>query len=211
MREGIRPPKFADKFSLLDFEAQPLPAISLYPMPEQIDLSDVLVEVSDLSCSPRRISWTDYAELETVRIKAPFICQIFNWSEVVEWGGVRLADFLNLVGIAIGPDDYVACYSRDGVYFESLPAEMALDPQVLLATEINGRPLPRELGGPLRLVVPFLQGYKSVKWLRAIRVTRHDPVGIKRLLGQSKTGHLGFAWRQSSGIDDRYAAGRQPV
>jgi len=53
---------------------------------------------------------------------------------------------------------------------------------------------------PMRLVVPFLQGYKSVKWVGAIRATRHDPVGIKRLLAQSKTGRLGLAWRRRLNI-----------
>ncbi|MSQ30389.1 MAG: hypothetical protein EXR68_07890 [Dehalococcoidia bacterium] len=40
-------------------------------------------------------------------------------------------------------------------------------------------------------MVPFLQGYKSVKWVSAVHAYRRDPVGIKRMLGQSKTGRLG--------------------
>ena len=44
------------------------------------------------------------------------------------------------------------------------------------------------------LVVPFLQGYKSVKWVNRIEAYPRDPIGIKRLLSQSKTGRLGQAW-----------------
>ena len=64
---------------------------------------------------------------------------------------------------------------------------------------------------PWRLVVPFLQGYKSVKWVGSIKVTKHDPIGIKRLLGQSKTGHLGLAWRQSYDIEVEPGADKTPV
>ena len=57
-----------------------------------------------------------------------------------------------------------------------------------------------EYRGPVRLVVPFLQGYKSVKWVGAHHAYRHDPIGIKRLLGQSKSGALGRAWLDKLGI-----------
>ena len=57
---------------------------------------------------------------------------------------------------------------------------------MLLVFGLNGQPLPKEYGGPLRLWVPFLQGYKSVKWVHQIRVFQKDPVGIKRLLGRAR-------------------------
>jgi DMSO/TMAO reductase YedYZ molybdopterin-dependent catalytic subunit len=113
---------------------------------------------------------------------------------------VRLCDFLDYVQLEGGHDDYLAFHSRDGSYFETLPVHMARDPRAMLVTTLNGQPLPQEYGGPLRLFVPFLQGYKSVKWLGGIRVLKHDPVGIKRLLGQSKTGRLGKGWRDLYGI-----------
>jgi DMSO/TMAO reductase YedYZ molybdopterin-dependent catalytic subunit len=74
------------------------------------------------------------------------------------------------------------------------------DRRTMLAFGLDGEALPHEYGGPLRLVVPFLQGYKSVKWLTRIEAFQHDPAGIKRLLGQSKTGALGRAWLDRLGI-----------
>jgi DMSO/TMAO reductase YedYZ molybdopterin-dependent catalytic subunit len=71
---------------------------------------------------------------------------------------------------------------------------------VLLAYGLNGQPLPDVHGGPLRLVVPFLQGYKSVKWVRSIRAFRTDPIGIKRLRGQSRSGRLSQEWRDRLAI-----------
>ena len=55
-------------------------------------------------------------------------------------------------------------------YERSLPVAEAMRPEVLLAWEVNGRPLPPQHGYPLRLVVPGWYGMTSVKWLRRISV-----------------------------------------
>ena len=86
------------------------------------------------------------------------------------------------------------------MYFETLPKALARDPRVLLVYEIEGKRLPQELGGPVRLWVPFLQGYKSVKWLNQVRGFARDPHGIKRLLGQSKTSVLGAPGQEKAHI-----------
>ena len=200
MREGIRPPAFADKFSLLDFEAVPMPVINLYPAPTPIPLEGLPIEVCGLEKPLQTVSGRELAALQSVTLTVPLICQIFNWSEVVEWEGVRFADFLEAFRIETHPEGYYAIYSRDGVYFETLSVDEARDPRVLLAHRLNGEPLSEANGGPLRLVVPFLQGYKSVKWVGSVRGFRKDPIGIKRLLGQSPTGQLHSEWLARYGI-----------
>lgn len=199
-RGEIRPPKFADKFYRLDFESNPMPVISLFEMPEPQPLKALEIEVLGMDLKPLTVRWSECAHLPRVQAELPMICSIFNWSEVVQWEGVRLCDFLEFVGVSSDPESYFAFYSNDGVYFETLSHSMARDPWTLLATGINGAPLPPEHGGPLRLVVPFLQGYKSVKWLKSIRAYKHDPAGIKRLLGQSKTAYLGQAWLEKYAV-----------
>ena len=199
-REGIRPPKFAEKFAYIDFDAFPMPVLCLYPIPEPVGLESLELSVAGLECKPRVIPWSSLSDLPRFRLRAPLVCQIFNWFEWVTWEGVRLCDFLERAGLEAHPEGYYSIHSRDGVYFETISHDEAMDPRVLLATHLNDEPLPELHGGPLRLVVPFLQGYKSVKWVGAIRATRHDPVGIKRLLAQSKTGRLGLAWRRRLNI-----------
>ena len=54
-REAVRPPKFADKFKQLDFDAMPLPAISLYPLPRPVELQKLVIDVNDLDCDPRAV------------------------------------------------------------------------------------------------------------------------------------------------------------
>lgn len=193
-REGIRPPKFADKFALLDFEGEPMPVISMFEPPAKQRPDQALLFVRGEDLRPRITGWDTVARLPQVEVTAPLVCQIFNWYQEVTWTGVRLRDFLDAVDLPVHEEGYYAFHSADGEFFETISRDEAVDPRVLLATGMNGIPLPHEYGGPVRLVVPFLQGYKSVKWVRTIQAFRHDPIGIKRLLGQSKTARLGQAW-----------------
>ena len=199
-REGIIPPKFADKFFRIDFESDPLPVLCLYPIPPALSLEDVRLDVCGMEEHPRLIPWSSLSSLPRVRLDVPIVCQIFNWYEPVQWEGIRLIDLIDHLRIRTHPQGYFGIYSRDGVYFETLSLDEARDPRVLLAYGLNGKPLPEAHGGPLRLVVPFLQGYKSVKWVGAIRAFRNDPMGIKRLLGQSPSGRLNEEWKKRLGI-----------
>lgn len=200
-REDIRPPKFADKFAVLDFDAETMPVISMFTPPTEalLDAVDIAVRGDDLRS--RTIAGSELAALPQVEVTEPLVCQIFNWYATPTWGGVRLVDVLGAAGLHPEQDGYYAVHSRDGHYFETLSRDEAIDPRVLLVTSLNGQPLPHEYGGPIRLFVPFLQGYKSVKWVGAIQAYRNDPAGIKRLLGQSKTGRLGQAWLDRLGIE----------
>ena len=204
-RAGIRPPKFADKFALLDFDAEPMPVISMFepPLPYALDDVSVLVRGEDLR--PRSLGWPELSAPPIVELEAPMICQIFNWYEMANWRGVRLCDLLDAHNLETHAEGFYVFHSHDGQYFEVLSRDEARDPRTLLAFELNGAGLTHEYGGPLRLVVPFLQGYKSVKWVASIQAFRHDPAGIKRLLGQSKVGSLGQAWLERFGIESAAA------
>ncbi|HET7738132.1 MAG TPA: molybdopterin-dependent oxidoreductase [Tepidiformaceae bacterium] len=193
-RDGIRPPKFADKFAEIDFEADPMPVISMFTPPAPREIVNVRLAIRGEDLKSRIVSWKDLAGLPVHGPTVDLVCQIFNWHESVTWNGFRLADVLDAFDVQAPADGYLKISSADGQYFETLSIDHARDSRVLLAFGMNGGPLPHEYGGPLRLVVPFLQGYKSVKWVERLDVFKHDPIGIKRLLGQSKTSRLGQAW-----------------
>jgi sulfite oxidase len=106
----------------------------------------------------------------------------FGWRNgaigTAEWSGVALADVLRAAGCEPDPGRHVAFEAADTVvlgerrftYGGSITLDKALRPEVLLAFEMNGQPLPAEHGAPLRVVVPGQIGARSVKWLTAIRV-----------------------------------------
>lgn len=182
IRSEIKPPRFQESFAVCDLEAEPFPSLSLFPPPLPAALADWEIELP----GGARMDAERFLSLPRVVEKRWIVCQIFNWWEEVVWEGARLADLL--AGADLPADArFLTFHSADGRYFESLPIALARDPRVLLAYGMNGAPLPHAHGGPLRLVVPFLQAYKSVKWLSRIGAEAQDPKGIKRILGQAKT------------------------
>ena len=110
------------------------------------------------------------------------------WSMVVPWGGFELADLLNMAGVKEGAK-YVAFETLmrpdempgqrypvlDWPYVEGLRLDEAMHPLTLMATEIYGKPIPTQNGAPIRLVVPWKYGFKSIKSIVRITLTNRKP------------------------------------
>lgn len=92
-----------------------------------------------------------------------------GWSFIAEWTGVPLAHVLRTAGI-LPQARYVAYFSQDTYWQDSLDMSDALHPQTILTYEMNGDALPLPHGGPLRMRVPRQLGYKSVKFIHRIIV-----------------------------------------
>ena len=95
-----------------------------------------------------------------------------------EWTGARLADVLAAAGVHDGAGLHVDFSAPDVApearpaqpYGSSIPLSKAMSAEVLLAWKMNGQPLPRAHGGPVRVVVPGYVGARSVKWVTGVRV-----------------------------------------
>ncbi|HLF03839.1 MAG TPA: hypothetical protein VI855_01275, partial [Dehalococcoidia bacterium] len=98
-REGVNYPKFKDQFAVMDFEAEPLPVLSLFPMPPASYLEDWRATFTDVNSQRRTVSGPQLLKLPRVHERVPLVCQIFNWSEEPEVEGVRLVDVLDAHGI----------------------------------------------------------------------------------------------------------------
>ncbi|MFN0093926.1 MAG: molybdopterin-dependent oxidoreductase [Dehalococcoidia bacterium] len=183
-REGVRPPVHPERYAILDFTAEPMPVISMFAPPPVRQLRDATLDIRGEDLRPRIVAWRDLRAIPRRRLDTELVCQLTNWSERVLWDGLCLGDVLDALNLQAEPDGWYSFASADGYYFETLTRDQARDPRAMLAIGMDSRPLPHAYGGPVRLVVPFLQGYKSVKWLSRIEVYRHDPGGIKQLLGE---------------------------
>ncbi|MEI2717509.1 MAG: molybdopterin-dependent oxidoreductase [Candidatus Nanopelagicales bacterium] len=116
------------------------------------------------------LTYDDLADLPQTGLTKDFQC-VTGWRvDDAVWTGVLLSDLLGAAAIDIG-SGALQFTSFDGVYTESLTKDQALRSDVLVATTLYGQPLERAMGGPVRLVVAPMYGYKSLKWLDGIIVT----------------------------------------
>ncbi len=132
--------------------------------------ADYRLEVRGLVASPRSWTLAELGALPQTDLVRDFQC-VTGWRVPdVAWSGVLLRDLL--ARAAPGPSARaVLLRSFDGVYTESLSLEQARRDDVLVATRLGGAELSRSHGGPARLLVAPMYGYKSLKWLGEIEVT----------------------------------------
>jgi DMSO/TMAO reductase YedYZ molybdopterin-dependent catalytic subunit len=92
------------------------------------------------------------------------------------WRGVKLKWLLEQAGVHT--DGYKAVFSAADDYKDSVMLTNALNPDALLAWEMNGQPLKKEHGFPARLLIPGIYGMKNVKWLTGISIVANDFKGF---------------------------------
>ncbi|WP_439156489.1 protein-methionine-sulfoxide reductase catalytic subunit MsrP [Yoonia sp.] len=110
------------------------------------------------------------------------------WSMVIPWNGIELADILNKVGVQSGakyvafetvvqPENMIGVRRRvlDFPYVEGLRLDEAMHPLTLMAIGIYDEPLANQNGAPIRLVVPWKYGFKSIKSIVRITLTDQEP------------------------------------
>ena len=114
-----------------------------------------------------------------------------GWSYIAEWIGVPLTRVLDSVGV-LPQARYIAYFSIDTDWWDSIDMADALQPQTFLAYGMNGGELPVGNGGPLRMRVPRQLGYKSVKYVTRLTVT-DSMKGFGKGLG-SASPEGGYAW-----------------
>jgi DMSO/TMAO reductase YedYZ molybdopterin-dependent catalytic subunit len=105
-----------------------------------------------------------YADLEKLpRVSKTFLlqCGAANPRGIVTWTGVRFTDFADMLGLVPGAH-YCRLVASDRHYVDEAVATLR-HPQVMLVWLMNGQPIPPRHGAPLRLIVPFRYGNRSVK------------------------------------------------
>ncbi len=162
---------------------------SSYPV---VSESEYRLEVSGLVHNPRIFTLADLKAMPRTAFVQEFQC-VTGWTvSNVHWEGVRLSDILDNAGVKEGAVA-LSFESYDGADTESLTLEQARLPDVIVAYRMLGAPVTTEHGGPVRLYVGPMFGYKSLKWLSAIRVVDRVIPGFWELNGYPVNG-----WRDGS-------------
>lgn len=132
--------------------------------------------IDGLVDKPAVWSWEQFLEMARTVQVSDFHC-VTGWSVYRNtWEGIRLSELLRSAGVKTDAK-YVKFYSGDGVYTDSLSLEQAVMDDVLVAVLHDGKPIHRDYGGPVRLVVPKMYAYKSVKWLNRIELINEAHIG----------------------------------
>jgi DMSO/TMAO reductase YedYZ molybdopterin-dependent catalytic subunit len=125
--------------------------------------------VDGLVNKPLELTLADLQQMPATSLVKDFQC-VTGWRVTgVHWKGVLLSTLLAEAGVQ-ATAAALALGSFDGVYTESLTLSEAQRNDVIVAYEMNGAPLSTEHGGPVRLYVAPMYGYKSIKWLSHIQV-----------------------------------------
>ena len=134
------------------------------------------LRIDGLVDRPQTIDYEQLRALPAAEQISTFHC-VTGWTvSNVHWRGVRFADLL--AAAAPRPDaDVLTFTSAEQPYVDTLTLDQAHLPDVMLAYEMDGKPLPRPHGAPVRVVIPDMYGYKGVKWVERITVGAHAQPG----------------------------------
>ncbi len=146
------------------------------------------VEIDGLVDKPGSYAMSDIMSAMTTEERIYRFRCVEAWSMVIPWNGFELADLLNMAGVqsgakyvafetAVRPDEMpgVARNVLDWPYVEGLRLDEAMHPLTIMATGIYGKPIPNQNGAPMRLVVPWKYGFKSIKSIVRITLTEDEP------------------------------------
>jgi DMSO/TMAO reductase YedYZ molybdopterin-dependent catalytic subunit len=127
------------------------------------------LRIDGLVDRPQTIDYQQLRALPAAEQISTFHC-VTGWTvSNVHWRGVRFADLL--AAAAPRSDAGVLTFtSAEQPYVDTLTLDQAHLPDVMLAYEMDGQPLPRPHGAPVRVVIPEMYGYKNVKWVERITV-----------------------------------------
>ncbi len=146
--------------------------------------------VDGLAGNPTSFTLGDLEALPRANQVSDFHC-VTGWSvDDVHWGGVRLQDVLDRVAPAQNVSS-LRFVSAEAPYEDSLTLEQALLPDVMLAYEMDRSPISRPHGAPVRLVMPRMYGYKSVKWVTRIELRADETPGYWERHGYDADAWLG--------------------
>jgi DMSO/TMAO reductase YedYZ molybdopterin-dependent catalytic subunit len=151
--------------------------------------------------APAQIDWDQFMALPQVNDVSDFHC-VTTWSRMDNsWEGVRFSTLAHLAQVHSSAT-HVFISGYDG-YTTNLQLDEAMDNDVLIVHTWDGKPLTREHGGPVRMIVPKKYAWKGSKWIKEIEFLTSDRKGFWEERGYSNTAEPWY--------NDRYDVGEQKL
>jgi DMSO/TMAO reductase YedYZ molybdopterin-dependent catalytic subunit len=179
------------------------PVLDLGDVPS-VALDDWRLEIDGTVENKLILTWNDFMSLPQTDDVSDFHC-VTTWSRMdLRWRGVRFLDLMARAAPKRSAQFVLTTgYDLDPAsgepYTTNLSLEEAMKADVLLVHTVNDGPLPREHGGPCRMITPELYAWKGAKWIHRITLTDTNRPGFWERRGYSNTA---LPW-----FEDRYNRG----
>jgi DMSO/TMAO reductase YedYZ molybdopterin-dependent catalytic subunit len=159
------------------------PVLTAGPTPK-VDTAEWTFSIDGMVGKPRSWTWDEFHQLPQEDVPCDIHC-VTKWSKLdTSFRGVSLDVLLDTAGPF---EAHTMAWSYGG-YTTNVAIEDLTDGKAWVVTQHEGEPLPREHGGPARLLVPHLYFWKSAKWIAGLRVIDHDEPGFWEANGYHNRG-----------------------
>ena len=150
------------------------------------------LRIDGLVRQPQELRYDELLRLPRAEQTSDFHC-VTGWTvNNVRWAGVRFQDLLALAR-PLPEAHAVRFVSAEVPYEDTLTLEQALRSDAMLAHAMDGRPLSRPHGAPVRVVLPAMYGYKNVKWVERIELVPRPADGFWEKLGYDRDAWVGHS------------------
>jgi DMSO/TMAO reductase YedYZ molybdopterin-dependent catalytic subunit len=147
----------------------------------RVDTDSWRLEIGGLVEEPLVLTWQEFLDIGQEARHNDIHC-VTAWSKFDnDWDGVPVLEVMKRVRLK--PEAHHVMVHSYGGYTTNLAMEDLLRPENLFAISHNGKPLEREHGGPMRLVVPHLYFWKSAKWARGLVFLPMEQPGFWEMYG----------------------------
>ena len=182
-RRRHTPDELADRLPPGQYVERGFPVLTAGPTPH-VETASWQFRIDGMVGNQRVWSWDEFHELPFETVPCDIHC-VTKWSKLgTSFGGVSVDTLLDAVDPHGG---YAMAYAYGG-YTTNVPLADLTGGKAWVVTEHEGEPLPREHGGPARLLVPHLYLWKSAKWLTRIELLDYDHPGFWEVAGYHNHG-----------------------
>jgi DMSO/TMAO reductase YedYZ molybdopterin-dependent catalytic subunit len=173
----------ADRLPPGQYLERGFPTLTAGPTP-RVEPSEWSFRIDGMVGNELEWSWDEFARLPAEDVPCDIHC-VTKWSKLgTSFRGVSVDALLE----AARPEGAFSTAYSFGGYTTNLPLEELTGGRAWVVTEHEGAPLPRQHGGPARLLVPHLYFWKSAKWVRGLRIMDHDEPGFWESNGYNNHG-----------------------
>jgi DMSO/TMAO reductase YedYZ molybdopterin-dependent catalytic subunit len=177
------PAELGDRLPPGQYYEPGFPVLTAGPTPK-VEQQDWGFRIDGMVGQEREWTWDEFQTLPQEDVKTDIHC-VTKWSKFdTTFRGVSIDTLLE----GVDPQgEFTMQYSYGG-YTTNVPLAELTDGKAWVVTEHEGGPLPREHGGPARMLVPHLYFWKSAKWVAGLRIMDHDEPGFWEMNGYNNHG-----------------------